>query len=332
MTKRPQARRFSRRWFLQGSAGAVAGGGAFAAMSRRRTALAQALPKVALSISTGATEFLWTVAKARRIDHKHGFDAQIDFIDPATANQGLFTGRIAVASSQPIPVAIANAAGKHYVLFAPALWNHNVGITAKDSRAAELKDLVGKKIATLPPLSGTYTSTQVIAAELGLNFQRDFQLVTGPPPAVLAFHARGDVDAIIHFEPFISNVLLAGRSKVFFESNQVWRRLTGSDMMLAGLAAEARWVMDNADLARRMTAALLEAGRLIRSDATVFDEHGKVIGLDTPEKIAIAKERLPQFYPTEWNAAVAANVRRIVERAAELGILAKPDKEFVVVV
>jgi ABC-type nitrate/sulfonate/bicarbonate transport system substrate-binding protein len=331
-------RRISRRDLLQTTLGAsgilAAGGMSMLAPGLMRPAIAQAprssLDKVQIWMAVGSIEFLWAVLKARKIDEKHGLNIEVTYLDANAINQGLMIGQVSVGSSQPITAAVANNAGKNLTMFGPTLWNNIAGVVPVNSPVTSLKDLVGKKVALLQKLSGVYTSTQVMAAELGLNFEKDFNVVTGPPPAVSAFLQRGDVDAAVQIEPLVSSLLLTGKYKIFLEVNQVWKQLTGQDMLLGALAAEQKWLDANKDVAKRIIAAITDTGKLIRSDLSVFDEFASTLQLKTPEEIAFAKKRLPGFYPSEWTPSSVANVKRIIDRADELGIVKKPNREIVV--
>lgn len=334
-TSRPRNRRFdvTRRQFLGrtskyaawGSAGLIA-----PALIRKAHGQAKGLDSLQIWVAVGSIEFLWAVLKGRKIDAKHGLDVQVSFLDANAINQGMMIGQFQVCSSQPITAATANNAGKNVAIFAPALWNNMTGIVPVASSATSLKDLVGKKVSLLAKLSGVYTSTQVIAAELGLDFEKKFNIVTGPPPAVSAFLERGDVDAAIQIEPLVSAMLMSKKYKSFLDANAVWKQLTGDDMMLGCLAADQKWLDTNRDVAKRLVSAIVETGQLIRSDLNVFDEFASILRLKTPEEKQFAKARLPAFYPSEWTDRSIANVNRLIARADELGIVKRPSREFIV--
>lgn len=326
----------SRRQFLRDSSRissgiAVAGAaGLFAPAVVTRSAAAAALKPVTIWIGVGAAEFMWHVLKGRKIDEKHGISTTIQFMDAHAINQGLLVGETHIGATEPIALAIANNAGRKLTFFAPELWNHTSIIAPASSPATSLKDLVGKRIAALPPLSGIYTSTQVIAAQLGLNFEKDFQVVTGPPPAVLAFLTRGDVDAAVFFEPFVSNLLLSGKYKLILGENAFWKQRTGKNMLFSGLCADQGWLDANHDIARRIVATLLETAKLIQTDPGVFDEYGGMFKFQTPQQLAAAKKRLPPFFASQWGPADAANGEQVVAEAAKLGIIKMPKRKIIV--
>jgi len=99
-----------------------------------------------------------------------------------------------------------------------------------------------------------------------------------------------------------------------------------------GLAAHQPWLDANRETARRLVTALLETAALVQRDPTVFEEYAAFLGLDTPEKIKAAQERMPRIYPTEWNEAIAGNVEQLIAKAVELRLLDKAPPRRVTVV
>lgn len=325
---RPRTSRLSRRRFLQRT-GLVAA----AAVGIRARARAQGagLKPVTAWIGVGAAEFMWHVLKGRKLDERQGLAVEVKFLDAHAINEGLLTGQTQIGATEPIPLAITNEAGRKFTFFAPELWNHTSLVVPAASPASSLKDLAGKPLGLLPPLSGIYTSTQVIAATMGLNLEKDFQIITGPPPALMAFLTRGDVDGIVFFEPFVGSLLLTGKYKVILRENQYWRQFTGGqDMLLSGLAADQSWLDANRDIAKAITAAILDTSRLIQSDPGVFDEYGKMFEFKTDEELESAKERLPPYFSTQWGRAEVASADRVIEVAAKIGLIKQPSRSLFV--
>jgi hypothetical protein len=84
-------------------------------------------------------------------------------------------------------------------------------------------------------------------------------------------------------------------------------------------------------LPKRMTAAVLDAGKLIQSDLSVFDQYPKPHDLNNPEEIAAAKKSLaPVFSPRNGGPALVTNAYHLVERAAALGVISKAARDFIV--
>jgi ABC-type nitrate/sulfonate/bicarbonate transport system substrate-binding protein len=165
---------------------------------------------------------------------------------------------------------------------------------------------------------------------MGLNLEKDFKIVTGPPPAVIAFLERGDVDGIIMFEPFVGALIATGKYRVVFGLNEFWKQLMGGDMLFAGVAADQAWLDANRETGRKIAAALIEAGQVIHTDPTVFDQFGKVFGFKTPADLERAKQRLPAYFPTNWGTRELDSGRRLISEAVEMGIIKKPAREIMV--
>lgn len=125
---------------------------------------------------------------------------------------------------------------------------------------------------------------------------------------------------------------MTGKYKVFLDHNADWKRLTGQNMFSIGLAAHRSWIDANTDVAKRLVAAALETAQLIQKDPSVFQEFAKFLGLDTPERVKAAQERMPRIYPTEWTPAVLDSADAIVKRAVGLKILTTaPDRRVTVI-
>ncbi len=284
------------------------------------------------TVASGAVGFLTHVVSQRKIDARYGLTLDLVPSDPAAAEKMVLLRRVDAGLFPIVSAARVNNEGQPVTVFGPLLWNHNYGLTYADRPYQRLADLKGRRIATLDAISSTYQSTQVLAAAEGLNFPADFQVVTSPAPAVLAFLQRGDVEAIIHFEPNIGNLLTTGKYKVFLNINAEWRRLTGQRMFSVGLAAYEQWITRNTETARRLLQAILEGARTIRNDPTVFQQYADYLGLDSPAKVKAAQERMPEIYPTEWNTAIASGAESIIKHAVRLGIIGEAPPRRVVVV
>lgn len=326
----------TRRRFLLG-AGATVGAlavGCGPLPSPQPGATASAGPaRIKLStVVSGATGFLTHVMTQRKIHERYHLELELVSADPAAAERAVLFKQVDAGLFPILSAARANSEGQALTVFGPLLWNHNYGLTFIDRPYNRLADLRGKKIATLDPISSTYQSTLVLAKEQGLDFQKDFSVVTSPPPAVIAFLQRGDVEGIIHFEPNIGNLLTTGKYKVFLEENAEWKRLTGQDMFFVGLAAFDSWLTANKDAARRLVQAVLKTAQTIREDATVFQQYADFLGLDSPAKVKAAQDRMTPIYPTEWTPATADNAESLIKRATDLKILDKAPGRRVTIV
>jgi NitT/TauT family transport system substrate-binding protein len=272
-----------------------------------------------------------TVIKRHGLDLKHGVDLDLKPFDPADAEKAVVIGSVEVGFFVPISWAKVNLEDQSVAFLLPLYTNHGSLLVRSDSPYQSVEDLRGKKIATLGQISGLYTSMQVLCRELGLDWEKDFSLVSGPAPAVVAALERGDVEAAVPFEPNSSLLLATGKYRELLNPNEAWRQITGSPMFLVGLAARQRWIDQNLDTARAVKATILDATRYIREHPDVFEEEREALGIQSEAHLALVKQRMADIYLPEQDAALVRSIEEIVDRSVDLGIVpTKPHKDLFV--
>ena len=264
------------------------------------------------------------VIKRHALDLKHGVDLDLKPFDPADAEKAVVIGVVEAGPFVPISWATVNLEGQEVSFLAPVYRNHGSVLVRTDAPYQSLADLKGKRIATLGHISGLYTSMQVLSRELGMDWEKDFNLVSGPAPAVVAALERGEAEAGIPFEPNTSRLLETGKYRELMNPNDVWQQLTGSSLFLVGLAARQRWIDENPETARAIKAAVLDATRYIREHPEVFEEERELLGIASEEHLALVKQRMAPIYLPEQDTAMVRSIEQIITRSVELGIL--PDK------
>lgn len=283
------------------------------------------------SAGGSAMGLVTSVVKRHGLDLQRGVDLDLKPFDPADGEKALVIGTLEVGIFVPVSWAIVNHEGQDVSFLAPIYRNHGAVLVRADAPYQTMADLRGKKIATLGQISGLYTSMQVLMRELGLDWEKDFELVAGPAPAVAAALERGDVEAAVPFEPNSSLLLVTGKYRELLNPNEAWRQITGSPMFLVGLAARQRWIDQNPDTARAVKATVLDATRYIRERPDVFEEEREALGIQSDAHLALVKQRMADIYLSEPDAALVRSIEEIVDRSVELGIVpAKPRKELFV--
>jgi NitT/TauT family transport system substrate-binding protein len=287
---------------------------------------------ITLASTSASVGLITQLMKRAKLDEKHEVKLDVKLLDPAAAEKTVLLRQVDAGLFPVISAADVNTKGQDIVLFGPLLYMHSFAIVWKDSPANDLTDLKGKKIGLLDKVSGAYRGMQILAARRGLDFERDFQPVTGPPPAVITFLQRRQVDAIVIFEPVVSKLLAEGNFRVLMGMNEEWKKRTPQNWLFLCLAAHRDWLEKNRAAAARITATLLDASRMIASDSSQVAAEAEFLQLKTKAEIDLARERLPQFFPTEWNDAAVKNVMETVREAARLKQIREiPAKDFVTV-
>jgi len=292
---------------------------------------ARPLRTVVFATSAGgsAMGLITQVIKRHQLDEKHGLNLDLKPLDPSEAERATVMGIVEAGFFVPVSWAKANLEGQNVSFLAPLYTNHGAVLVRADSPYQSLSDLRGKRIATLPSVSGLYTSMQVIVRKLGMDWERDFDLVAGQAPAVIAALERGDADAAIPFEPNVSKLLATGQYREVMNPNETWQQLTGSSLFMVGLAALQSWIDQNRDTARAIRACVLDATRYLRETPSVWEEERELLGITNEQHLALVKERMAKIYMPEPNPEMVRSIEEIIDISAQLGIIPeKPRKEI----
>lgn len=315
-----------RRRFLGVAAGAAA------SLTLARRAGAAEPPAVVFASTTGAVGLATQVVRRLDLDKKYDVKLDVKVLDPAAAEKTVLFKQVDTGVFPVISAADVAQKGQSIVLYAPLLYMHTFVVVWADSPYQKLTDLKGKRVSLLDKVSGVYRGMEVLSARAGLTFEKDFQVVTGPPPAVVTFLQRKQVDAIVIHEPIVSKLLAEGKFRVIMGLNEEWKKATKQNWLFVCAGAHREWLDANRATAKRVADMLVEAERQISKNPDLVEAEAAFLGLKTKAEIDLAKERMPAFYPTEWNDATVANVMEGVREAARLGqIKQMPGPELVTI-
>jgi ABC-type nitrate/sulfonate/bicarbonate transport system substrate-binding protein len=315
-----------RRAFLRG--GAASAGLALARPGRARAESAS------LSFASSTATVGLVTQVARRLDLEKTYDLKLDLkiLDPAGAEKTVLLRQVDAGLFPVLTAADMYDKGQEIVLFAPLLYMHTFVLVWNDSPVQALGDLRGKRIGVLDKVSGAYRGLQMIAARGGLDFERDFQPVTGPPPALVTFLQRKQVDALAIHEPITTKLLAEGKFRIVTGLNDEWKKAGNGDWLFICAAAHRDWLARNRGPARRLADMLLDAMRQINRNPDLIEAEAEFLGLKTKAEIALARTRMLRIFPTEWNEAAVAGAMETVREAARLAQIKQvPAQEFLTV-
>jgi NitT/TauT family transport system substrate-binding protein len=315
-----------RRDFLKGMTGASVG---LLSAAAGRSAVA-APTALRLASTTGAIGLITQVIARESLAKQHDLTLDVRVLTPDAAEKILLLQQVDAGGFPVISAASMDLKGQDIVIFGPFLYMHSFVLVWADSPYRTLADLKGKKISLLDKISGAYRGMQVLAAWQGFDLERDFHLITAPPPAIIAFLKRKDVDAIVIHEPLTSILLAEGKFRVLLGMNDEWKKRMKTDWLFQGLAAHRSWLERNSGAARRLLDLVLDGCRRIRAEPDLVAAEAAFLGLKSPAAIDLAKKRMPQIFPTEWNATVVGNVLDVVREAVRIKQIPEmPSNNFV---
>ncbi|HXK34089.1 MAG TPA: ABC transporter substrate-binding protein [Dehalococcoidia bacterium] len=93
---------------------------------------------------------------------------------------------------------------------------------------AKVEDLKGRKIAAIVGTSTFFDIRALTLKGYGIDLQKDAQIVTATaPPDMVTLLAKGDVDAIIAWQPITDQVVLRKQGTYLVKQIDLWRKATG---------------------------------------------------------------------------------------------------------
>lgn len=254
--------------------------------------------------------------------------------DPGQVQTHLISEVVDISVFGAVTAATANAKGADIVIAGPALNNHGRWLVAEGSKYRTPKDLRGKKVATQPSNSDTFTQAAIVAALGGDDLRKDYELLFGAPTAGLALFERGDVEAIIAIEPTATKLVAAGAREIG-RVGDLYKEAVGEDepLLLNGRAVRrADYEARRADY-DAIIAGYTKVNERIQADPAFLRRFAGPLGFKPGDKKAIEllPERLKDVYPSTFGAPERANLDRQLAEAVKLGLLPKAPAQKVYV-
>jgi ABC-type nitrate/sulfonate/bicarbonate transport system substrate-binding protein len=118
---------------------------------------------------------------------------------------------------------------------------------------AKVEDLKGRKVAAVVGTSTYFDIRALTLKGYGFDIQKDAQIVTATaPPDMVTLLAKGDVDAIIAWQPITDQVVLRGQGVYLAKQIDLWRKATGRP---SGFPVHVCYLVHNEFLARNAAIA-----------------------------------------------------------------------------
>src|SRR2546425_6458493 len=126
-------------------------------------------------------------------------------------------------------------------------------VARKGAGLTRVEDLKGKKVAAVLG-SSTFFDIQALTLKgYGFDIQKDTQIVTATaPPDMVTLLGKGEVDAIIAWQPITDAVVLRGEGVYLAKQIDLWRKATGR---ASGFPVHVCYLVHNDFLARNAAIA-----------------------------------------------------------------------------
>lgn len=293
---------------------------------------AQTRPVVRLqAFAGGSTAIALKAMEEGGFDKKHGFEGKMLYFAPNIAYQQFIQRNTDVSfDADPLVVAKARLEGYKMICFYGVTNNHCAILVKKDAPFRSLPDLKGKRLGHYGLDTGGFSSFALVAAvKHRIDATKDFQLREAAPAALLPLLGKGELDAIVSFEPLISRAAVTvGSRTVFGPFTHVWREATGKPLPLTVMTAFEDYVTRNRDACRRVRDAWIDTARWIGANPGIVERESfmKLTGVKEPEAIALLKKAIVEvpMYIDSWDD-VRESTELAIQRAAALKVVITKD-------
>lgn len=296
---------------------------------------AQKIESVVIStVSSAAEGLIAHIVKGEGIDIKNKLNITYKPMLPGDTERSLRNRDVEIGTHGVLVLAKANLEGKELRAIAPVYYNVYSLLVLKDSPYQTIEDLIGKKLAVQPKISAAFTGPQTALYLKGISLDKDFQLSFGNASEAGKFLDQREVDAAFFFEPIASKKIATGKYREILEVQKLWRESTGKTFPYLVFAAYEDWLQTHQSIAKKYRKSYLEAANLIVKNPDILDKYKGFIkenlGIETDEEFKVLKQRFPKTLVTEWNQGVINDMKYILEKTVEFGILSEiPKKEII---
>lgn len=284
-------------------------------------------------LTSGTAGVITQVMEDLKLLDKYGL-TNYQFLTFSAEEDGpaFFFGKIDIFFSSAEEVAEFTSKGVPTTIFAPGAVAHAAVVVRADSPYQTWKDLVGKKIGNPGFTTTTYKFFKTLSKmKYGLDAEKDFTNVIGGMPALIGYLERGEVEAILTWEAFVSRLLASGKYRVLEKNfNGIWIDLTGQPLVFSAPAARTEWLNRYPEAARAIALATFEAIEWIIShpQETIQKYGEKFFGVSTDAEKKLAAESITKapWYTRDWELKLFNAQMMFVQKMVELGILTEMPK------
>jgi ABC-type nitrate/sulfonate/bicarbonate transport system substrate-binding protein len=112
---------------------------------------------------------------------------------------------------------------------------------------------------------------------------------------------RGDIDAVLLLDPFISQMLETGKYRSIAVLSDLWRAKMHQNPMLVAVTVNETWAKAHPDVAKRFLAAFKEAMAYLKSTPDAWKEFAKAMGVKTDAGVKNMYQRTVDAFILHWD-------------------------------
>lgn len=267
--------------------------------------------------------------KTLGLDKKNGFHLKYSMGDPTGGTTPFLMGQVELEDGDAVNAAIANNAGHDTVAFYPFMSQTASVVVSGKSGITSVQGLIGKRIGYFGSDSGTFQAIDLTLRDgYGINLAKQATLVQSDPEVLPELLRKGDVDAILDFEPFGDRAIQEANGTRLFGVTPYAQKKWNWTPPLAMLWANRSWVSKNPELAADVQKAFAAAEqKFIDSKYELLKEEPYAKFLQPKDQGELDRlvtycQQLP-CYTNQWSEHDSDRMNEWIAQMASYGILDK---------
>lgn len=262
--------------------------------------------------AAGTQSFLPFVIRRFGLEKKYGFTLETV---PSTTQQTTITGLQMHAGDLGHfgwnDLARVKAAGVNIVGVVPFLDWANMVVVPADSSLRTLGDLRGKKVGVYGRTSLDWVVMRALAQkEYHLDLETDAIVQEGAISLLRGLMDQGQLDASLMFHDLAASMVVSGKYRVMARIKTYVDQLGLPDMPFTMYAVDMDYAAAHENNLRAFLAAYRETIDILKTDDTVWAEHGKDLNMTDPAVIAKLREFSRPMLLKEFAPDAEANIRK----------------------
>ena len=265
---------------------------------------AVAADKVKVVALEGSQLFPVQIMQTKGIAAKHGIEIDLQRVASPTASYTVMqSGDFHIGFGGWLSVAVLRAKGfKLSNVYSMVGYTVEMMVKA-DSPLKSLADLKGKRLGLFggPNAATTWLFRVLSVKYFGSDPTKDAQIHFGAPPLLIGMLDRGELDAVLILDPFITQLLETGKYRSIGNLGNLWREKTGQQPMLVAVTVNEPWAKANPDVVKRFLVAYKEALIYLKTRPEVWPEIAKAMRVKTEKGARLLHERTESALITRWD-------------------------------
>lgn len=280
------------------------------------------------------------VMQEQGLDKQNNFDIKLTVFPTV---QGFYAG--ARAKSFQVGVlgwaSIAAFAyhGSDWVNVYSGIYTTDQILVRPDSPLKRFEDLKGKKVGLFGgPNSQTAINFRIISLlRYGFDPAKEMKLVYGAPALTAGLLQKGEVDAAVLLEPFVTKLLIPGKVRILAGIDDLYREKTGVNLMQLSIGALGEFARQNPQDLRRFLKVYMETAQKVRTDPALGKKMARTL-LGAKFADTLTDDQIRGFvertatYQQQWDAEYVNRLKDLAKKGIELAgaefLPGVPEKAF----